>query len=181
MDVAWDFPAIARHTTTSESRGMSGNFSAARAKGANEPAICVSGPRCYMKRCYMKRMKPPLHSGFVRRPRATSEKRSPINDVGKAKSYQSRFLCELNSGNARAGCCKCPHSSFYKKPKLRASVETVMRRRIQAIKDLDHARLELIHRSSNRISMSRHADHKWNQSVRNCHESHRRGMSGIRQ
>ena len=106
---------------------------------------------------------------------------APARDVGKAKSYQSRFLCELNSGNARAGCCKCPHSSFYKKPKLRASVETVMRRRIQAIKDLDHARLELIHRSSNRISMSRHADHKWNQSVRNCHESHRRGMSGIRQ
>jgi len=72
--------SIARHTTTSESRGMSGNCSAARAKGANEPAICVSGPRCYMKR-----MKPPLRSGFVGRPRATSEKRSPINSEVRGK------------------------------------------------------------------------------------------------
>ena len=43
----------------------------------NEPAICVSGPRCYMKR-----MKPPLHSGFVRRPPTTPKKRSPINQSG---------------------------------------------------------------------------------------------------
>jgi len=62
---------------------MSANYSAARAKGANEPAICVSGPRCYMKR-----MKPPLRSGFVGRPPATSEKRSPINRQAKRDSFR---------------------------------------------------------------------------------------------
>lgn len=87
MDVAWEFPAIARRTTTAESRGMSGNCSAARAKGANEPAICVSGPRCYMKR-----MKPPLRSGFVGRPPATSEKRSPINLIGHAEVPERQLL-----------------------------------------------------------------------------------------
>ncbi|MSP64957.1 MAG: type II toxin-antitoxin system RelE/ParE family toxin [Bacteroidetes bacterium] len=52
----------------------SGNRSAMSEKVANEPAICVSAPRCCMKR-----MKPPLRSRCVGRPTATLEKRSPIN------------------------------------------------------------------------------------------------------
>ena len=70
---------------------MSGNCSAARAKGANEPAICVSGPRCYMKR-----MKPPLRSGFVGHSPATSEKRIPINGSDKV----------VPGGNAKAAFAK---------------------------------------------------------------------------
>ena len=65
--------------------GTSGNRSAAMAKVANEPAICVSAPRCYMKR-----MKPLLRSGFVGRPRATSEKRSPIHIENKAMSKSTQ-------------------------------------------------------------------------------------------
>ena len=49
------------------------------AKVANEPAICISAPRCYMKRCYMKRTETLLHSEFVRRATATLKKRSPSN------------------------------------------------------------------------------------------------------
>jgi hypothetical protein len=44
VDVARECPAVSRHTTTAESRGMSGNCSAARAKGANAPhcrQVCV--------------------------------------------------------------------------------------------------------------------------------------------
>jgi len=48
------------------------------AKVANEPAICVSAPRCYIQRIE-QRMEPPFHSGFVGRATATPGKRSPMN------------------------------------------------------------------------------------------------------
>ena len=59
-----------RDMNTVRGMGTSGKCSAARAKIVNEPAICVSGPRCYMKR-----MEPPLRSGCVGRPTATSKMR----------------------------------------------------------------------------------------------------------
>ena len=46
------------------------------------PRICGSGPRRYIKRT-----EPPLRSGFVGRPPATLEKRSPINHFEFAKFY----------------------------------------------------------------------------------------------
>jgi hypothetical protein len=39
----------------------------------------------------MKRMKPPLRSGFVGRPPATSEKRSPINFTDLANPVSNRI------------------------------------------------------------------------------------------
>jgi hypothetical protein len=38
----------------------------------------------------MKRMEPPLRIGFVGRPRATSEKRSPINPTRPRSELRSR-------------------------------------------------------------------------------------------
>jgi hypothetical protein len=64
-------------TTASSSRTRE-NYSAAMAKVANEPAICVSAPRCYIQRIE-QRMEPPFHSGFVGRATATFEKRIPVN------------------------------------------------------------------------------------------------------
>ena len=55
-------------------RATSENYSAEKAKVANEPAIWISAPRCYNKR-----MEPPLHSGLVGRPPAMLEKRITIN------------------------------------------------------------------------------------------------------
>ena len=72
---------MSRDMNTVGSTRTSGNCSARRAKVANEPAICVSAPRCYMKR-----MKPPLRSRCVGRPTATLEKRSPINLPGRDES-----------------------------------------------------------------------------------------------
>jgi hypothetical protein len=68
---------VARYPVTRtppRGRGTSGNRSAARAKVANEPAICVSGPLCSIKRT-----EPPLHSEFVWCLPAMLEKRIPIN------------------------------------------------------------------------------------------------------
>ena len=85
VDVAWECRAVTRHTTTAESRGMSENCFAARAKGANEPDICVSGPRCYMKR-----MKPPLCIVFVVRPLAIQYKKL-LNFLAKEYNTFNQF------------------------------------------------------------------------------------------
>ena len=65
---------MSRDMNTVGGTGTSRNGSGAMAKVVNEPAICVSAPRCYIK-C----IKSSFHSGFVGRAPATLEKRSPIN------------------------------------------------------------------------------------------------------
>ena len=82
-----------RDMNTVGGTGTSRNCSAMRAKVANEPAICVSAPRCYNQRME-RRMEPPLRSGFVGRPPATLEKRSPIN-------RSARCLCPCISAVRR--------------------------------------------------------------------------------
>ena len=81
MDVAWEFPAISSYTTTAESRGKSGNCSAAKAKVVNAQQFRQTFAFQH-RAAYRDRVQPPIHSGFVGRAPATLRKRIPINMVG---------------------------------------------------------------------------------------------------
>ena len=81
MDVAWNLSALSRYANTAEGREVAGNHSAARAKVANVPQCRQTFVLQHriVTLIARNRTESPLHSGFVGRPHATLEKRSPIN------------------------------------------------------------------------------------------------------